>query len=73
MHEETKEFEGGYYPEREGYKTDRKGFLILDDKGNPVIEKGLIKKGMEGIEGRSQLFASELVLDDVQPFLKSLY
>ena len=45
------QYEGGYYPEREGYKTDRKGFLILDDKGNPVIEKGLIKKGMEGIGG----------------------
>jgi hypothetical protein len=45
------QYEGGYYPEREGYKTDRKGFLLLDDEGNPVMEKGLIQKGMEGIGG----------------------
>ena len=50
---EKKQYEGGYYPEREGYRTDKKGFLLLDNDGNPVMEKdeGLIKKGLRGIGG----------------------
>ena len=32
----TKQYEGGYYPEREDYLTDKNGSLIKDENGNPI-------------------------------------
>jgi hypothetical protein len=43
---ETKQREGGYYPEREDYKVDRKGNLILDEDGDPIRDTGIIGKGV---------------------------
>ena len=36
FNKETKQYEGGYYPEREDYLTDKNGSLIKDDNGNPI-------------------------------------
>jgi len=46
---ETKQFEGGYYPEREDYKTDDKGNLIKDENGNPILEEGFIKRQLRKV------------------------
>ena len=36
FNKETKQYEGGYYPEREDYLTDKNGSLIKDDNGDPI-------------------------------------
>jgi hypothetical protein len=46
---ETKQFEGGYYPEKEGYQTDEKGNLIFDRKGNPIPEEGFLQRNLKKI------------------------
>ena len=35
---DTKQYEGGYYPERNEYLTDKKGNLVLDDNDNPIAD-----------------------------------
>ena len=40
---------GGYYPDRMDYKLDKKGFVLKDDKGNPIPDDGFIKKGLKVI------------------------
>jgi len=44
---ETKQFEGGYYPERESYKLNKNGTLEYDEKGNPIPERGFVGKALE--------------------------
>ena len=44
FNEETKEFEGGYYPDKTKYKTNSEGRLVYDSDGNPVKEPGFIEK-----------------------------
>ena len=44
FNEETKEFEGGYYPDKTNYKTNSEGRLIYDSEGNPVKEPGFIER-----------------------------
>jgi hypothetical protein len=44
FNEETKEFEGGYYPDKEKYKTNSEGRLVYDSDGNPVREPGFIER-----------------------------
>ncbi len=48
---ETKEYEGGYYPDKEKYKTNKEGRLIYDDKGKPIREEGFIQKNIRKIPG----------------------
>ena len=40
---------GGYYPDRVDYKLDKKGFVLKDDKGNPIPDDGFVKKGLKKI------------------------
>ena len=49
FNEETKEFEGGYYPDKETYQTDGEGRLIYDSEGNPVKEPGFIERQFKKI------------------------
>ena len=44
---ETKQMEGGYYPEKQGYQLDKKGNLKYDDTGNPIPERGFFGKTLE--------------------------
>ena len=44
FNEETKEFEGGYYPDKTEYKTNSEGRLVYDSDGNPVKEPGFIER-----------------------------
>jgi hypothetical protein len=44
FNEETREFEGGYYPDKTKYKTNSEGRLIYDSEGNPVKEPGFIER-----------------------------
>ena len=44
---ETKQYEGGYYPERNEYLTDKKGNLVLDDNGNPIKDPNLSQQLLE--------------------------
>ena len=44
FNEETKEFEGGYYPDKTKYKTNSEGRLVYDSDGNPVKEPGFIER-----------------------------
>jgi len=44
---ETKQFEGGYYPERESYKLNKNGTLEYDENGNPIPERGFVGKAIE--------------------------
>ena len=46
---ESKQFIGGYYPERFDYKTDDRGLLIKDEEGNPIPEDGFIKRNLKKI------------------------
>jgi hypothetical protein len=46
---ESKQFIGGYYPERFDYKTDDRGLLIKDEEGNPIPEDGFIKRNLRKI------------------------
>ena len=47
--EETNELEGGYYPDKENYQTDKEGRLIYDENGRPVKEEGFIQKNIKKI------------------------
>jgi len=49
--EETKQLEGGYYPDKENYQVDREGRLIYDDNGKPLLEEGFIKRQIKKIPG----------------------
>jgi len=44
FNEETNEVEGGYYPDKENYQTDKEGRLIYDENGKPVKEEGFIQR-----------------------------
>ena len=59
---ETKQFEGGYYPEKEGYQTDDKGNLIFDNKGNPIPEESLIRRGLKKIVPTIKNLADRFIL-----------
>jgi hypothetical protein len=45
--EETKQMEGGYYPEKESYKLNENGTLEYDENGNPIPERGFVGKALE--------------------------
>ena len=45
--EETKQMEGGYYPEKESYKLNENGTLEFDENGNPIPERGFVGKALE--------------------------
>jgi len=47
--EETNELEGGYYPDKENYQTDKQGRLIYDENGRPLKEEGFIQKNIKKI------------------------
>ena len=47
--EETKQLEGGYYPDEENYQLDREGRLIYDENGKPMLEEGFIKRQINKI------------------------
>ena len=49
FNEETKEFEGGYYPDKTKYKTNDEGRLIYDSDGNPVKEPGFIERQLQKV------------------------
>ena len=44
FNQETGKREGGYYPDKEKYKTNSEGRLIYDSEGNPVKEPGFIER-----------------------------
>ena len=46
---ETKTYSGGYYPDKETYKTNKEGRLIYDENGKPVREDGFIKRQLKKI------------------------
>jgi len=45
--EEAQQYEGGYYPERVDYLTDKKGNLVLDDNGDPVPDPSFSQKTLK--------------------------
>ena len=45
--EETNELEGGYYPDKENYQTDKNGRLLYDTNGKPLKEEGFIKRNIK--------------------------
>ena len=47
--EEKNELEGGYYPDKENYQTDKEGRLIYDQNGKPVKEEGFIQRNIKKI------------------------
>ena len=49
--EETKQLEGGYYPDRENYQVDKEGRLIYDENGKPILEEGFIKRQIKKVPG----------------------
>jgi len=49
FNEETNEIEGGYYPDKENYQTDKEGRLIYDENGRPVKEEGFIQRNIKKI------------------------
>ena len=59
---ETKQFEGGYYPEKEGYQTDDKGNLIFDSKGNPIPEETFLRKTLKSIVPAVKNLADRFIL-----------
>jgi hypothetical protein len=44
---ETKQNEGGYYPERESYKLKENGTLEYDENGDPIPERGFVGRALE--------------------------
>jgi hypothetical protein len=42
--EESKQWTGGYYPERVEYLTDKKGNLVKDENGNPIEDPNFSQK-----------------------------
>ncbi len=61
FNEETNEVEGGYYPDKENYQTDKEGRLIYDENGKPVKEEGFIQKNIKKIPGAP--FIKENIFD----------
>jgi hypothetical protein len=59
---ETKQFEGGYNPEKEGYQTDDKGNLIFDSKGNPIPEETFLRKTLKSIVPAVKNLADRFIL-----------
>ena len=53
LNTETGEREGGYNPDKENYKVDKDGRLMLDENKNPIKEEGFIKKNIKKIPGGS--------------------
>jgi hypothetical protein len=49
FNEETREFEGGYYPDREKYQVDDRGNLKYDREGKPMLEEGWIKRNIKKV------------------------
>jgi hypothetical protein len=59
---ETKQFEGGYNPEKEGYQTDDKGNLIFDSKGNPIPEETFLQRTLKSIVPAVKNLADRFIL-----------
>ena len=59
---ETKQFEGGYYPEKEGYQTDDKGNLIFDGEGNPIPEETFLRRTLKSIVPAVKNLADRFIL-----------
>jgi len=52
--EETKQMDGGYYPDREEYETNKEGRLIYDpDTGKPIRKKGFFEQKIEELPGKA--------------------
>ena len=51
LNQETREREGGYNPDKENYKVDKEGRLILDQNRNPIKEDGFIKRQIKKLPG----------------------
>jgi len=51
LNEETGELEGGYNPDKENYKVDNEGRLMLDENRNPIPEEGFIQQKIKQIPG----------------------
>jgi len=49
FNEETNELEGGYYPDKENYQTDKEGRLMYDTEGKPIKEEGFIQRNIKKI------------------------
>jgi hypothetical protein len=47
--EESKQWVGGYYPERVEYLTDKKGNLVKDENGNPIADPNFSQKILKRI------------------------
>ena len=45
--EESKQYTGGYYPERVEYLTDKKGNLVKDENGDPIADPNFSQKMLE--------------------------
>ena len=59
--EETNELEGGYYPDKENYQTDKEGRLLYGNDGKPIREEGFIQKNIKKIPGAP--FIKENIFD----------
>ncbi len=53
---ETKQMEGGYNPEEEGYKRDAQGKVIRDEKGKPVKEPTFLDKAVPFLKEKVKPF-----------------
>jgi hypothetical protein len=49
FNEETLELEGGYYPDKENYQTDKEGRLMYDENGIPIKEEGFIQRNIKKV------------------------
>jgi hypothetical protein len=47
--EESKQWVGGYYPERVEYLTDKKGNLVKDEKGNPIKDPNFSQRILQKV------------------------
>jgi len=47
--EESKQWVGGYYPERVEYLTDKKGNLVKDDDGNPIADPNFSQRMLQKV------------------------
>ena len=55
---ETKQMEGGYKPEDEGYKRDAQGKVIRDKKGYPVKEPTFLDKAVPFLKEKVKPFVT---------------
>ena len=55
---ETKQMEGGYNPEEEGYKRDAQGKVIRDKKGYPVKEPTFLDKAVPFLKEKVKPFVT---------------